>query len=57
MKKIIFFALSIALSVFSINAQIVQGDMNDDSVIDVTDASEIINIILGQRAYQYLEGH
>lgn len=56
MKKIIFFALSIALSVFSINAQIVQGDMNDDSVIDVTDASEIINIILGQRAYQYLDG-
>lgn len=39
----------------SANAQVVKGDMNSDDIVDVIDANEVFNTILGSSPYKYLE--
>lgn len=58
MKRILFLTLAcVFLLIPNMHAQIIKGDMNADSDIDISDLNECINVILAKSPVKYVPGN
>lgn len=55
MKKLLLFLVMLFSMCAHMSAQTIKGDMNDDSILDVTDINQLISTILGKQDIKYVD--
>lgn len=55
MKKLFLFLILLVAMFAHASAQVLKGDMNDDSIIDVADINQLISTILGELDIKYVD--
>ena len=55
MKKLFLFLILLVVMFAHASAQVLKGDMNDDSIIDVADINQLISTILGELDIKYVD--
>ena len=55
MKRILSIIAALLMISASVNAQILKGDMNNDGVINISDVTALVNVVLGKSPIEAID--